>query len=30
MKTLVIGATGSIGRAVAERLEPEHEVIRVR
>ncbi|MDQ0596647.1 dTDP-4-dehydrorhamnose reductase [Streptomyces canus] len=28
MKTLVIGATGTIGRAVAERLEPEHEVIR--
>ncbi|KKD02683.1 short chain dehydrogenase [Streptomyces sp. WM6386] len=28
MKTLVIGATGTIGRAVAERLETEHEVIR--
>ncbi|MEU3504422.1 short chain dehydrogenase [Streptomyces hundungensis] len=28
MKVLVIGATGTIGRAVADALETEHEVIR--
>ncbi|MFD8258722.1 short chain dehydrogenase [Streptomyces griseoluteus] len=28
MKIIVIGATGTIGRAVAEALETEHEVIR--
>ncbi|WP_063787206.1 short chain dehydrogenase [Streptomyces sp. NBRC 110028] len=28
MKIIVIGATGTIGRTVADALEPEHEVIR--
>lgn len=29
MKVVVIGATGTIGRAVAEALAPRHEVVRV-
>jgi nucleoside-diphosphate-sugar epimerase len=29
MKIVVIGATGTIGTAVANALEPKHEVIRV-
>ena len=28
MKIIVIGATGTIGNAVAKALEPKHEVIR--
>jgi uncharacterized protein YbjT (DUF2867 family) len=29
MKILVVGATGTIGKAVAERLAQSHDVIRV-
>jgi len=29
MKIIVIGATGTIGRAVVEALDPRHEIIQV-
>ena len=29
MKVMVIGATGTIGRAVVEGLSPRHEVVKV-